>query len=36
MRPKAIEDLVAFGVRKVKKAVAEERKRDEYSSVEGQ
>ena len=36
MRPKRREDLVAFRVREVKKAAAEERERDEYSSAEGQ
>ena len=36
MRPKGKEDLAAFKVREVKRAAAEERERDEYSSVEGQ
>ena len=36
MRPKEMEDLAAFSVRKVKRAAAEERERDEYSSEEGQ
>ena len=35
MRSKGIEDLVAFSVREVKRAVAKERERDEYSSAEG-
>ena len=30
MRPKRIEDLAAFSAREVKRAAAEERKRDEY------
>ena len=34
MRPKEMEGLAAFSVREVKKAAAEERERDEYSSVE--
>ena len=36
MRPKGMEDLAAFKVREVKRAAAEERERDEYSSAEGQ
>ena len=36
MQPKAMEDLVAFSAREVKRAAAEERERDEYSSAEGQ
>ena len=36
MRPKGIEDLAAFKVREVKRAAAEERERDKYSSAEGQ
>ena len=36
MRPKRMEDLAAFSVREIKKAAAEERERDEYSSAEGQ
>ena len=35
-RPKGMEDLAAFKVREVKRAAAEERERDEYSSAEGQ
>ena len=35
MRPKGIEDLAAFSAREVKRAAAEERERDEYSSAEG-
>ena len=35
MRLKGIESLAEFSVREVKRAVAEERERDEYSSVEG-
>ena len=35
MRPKGMEDLVAFSTREVKKAAAVERDRDEYSSTEG-
>ena len=31
-----MEDLAAFRVREVKRAVAEKRERDEYSSAEGQ
>ena len=34
MWPKEMEDLAAFSVREVKRATAEERKRDEYSSAE--
>ena len=33
---KGMEDLVAFNVREVRRAAAEERKRDEYSSAERQ
>ena len=33
MRPKEMEDLATFSAREVKRAAAEERKRDEYSSV---
>ena len=36
MQPKGIEDLAAFSAREVKRAAAEERERDEYSSAEGQ
>ena len=36
MRPKGMEDLAAFSAREVKRATAEERERDEYSSAEGQ
>ena len=36
MRPKGMEDLATFKVREVKRAAAEERERDEYSSAEGQ
>ena len=36
MWPKGMEDLAAFKVREVKRAAAEERERDEYSSAEGQ
>ena len=36
MWPKGMEDLAAFSVREVKKAPAEERKINEYSSAEGQ
>ena len=36
MRPKGKEGLAAFGAREVKRAAAEERERDEYSSAEGQ
>ena len=36
MRPKGMEDLAAFIAREVKRAAAEERERDEYSSAEGQ
>ena len=36
MRPKGMEDLAAFSVRKVKGAAVEERESDEYSSPEGQ
>ena len=35
-RPKIMEDLAAFKAREVKRAAAEERERDEYSSAEGQ
>ena len=36
MRPKEMKDLAAFSAREVKRAAAEERKRNEYSSAEGQ
>ena len=36
MWPKGMEDLAAFSAREVKRAAAEERERDEYSSAEGQ
>ena len=36
MRPKGMENLAAISVREVKRAAAEERERDEYSSAEGQ
>ena len=36
MRPKGMEDLAAFSAREVKRAAAEERERDEYSSAKGQ
>ena len=36
MRPKGMEDLAAFTAREVKRAAAEEREKDEYSSAEGQ
>ena len=36
MRPKGMEDLAAFSAREVKRAAAEKRERDEYSSAEGQ
>ena len=36
MRPKEMEDLAAFKVKDVKRAAAEGRERDEYSSAEGQ
>ena len=36
MRPKGMEDLAALSAREVKRAAAEERERDEYSSAEGQ
>ena len=36
MRPEGMEDLAAFKVREIKRAAAEERERDEYSSAEGQ
>ena len=36
MQPKETEDLAAFNAREVKRAAAEERDRDEYSSAEGQ
>ena len=36
MRPKGIEDLAAFSAKEVKRAAAEERERDEYSSAEEQ
>ena len=34
MRPKGMENLAAFSAREVKRAAAEERERDEYSSAE--
>ena len=36
MRPKGMEDLAAFSAREVKRAAAEERERDKYSSAYGQ
>ena len=36
MRPKGMEELTAFSARELKRAAAEERERDEYSSAEGQ
>ena len=36
MRPKGMEDLAAFSAREAKRAAAEERERDEYSSADGQ
>ena len=36
MRLKGMGDLAAFSVREVKRAAAEERERDEYSSADGQ
>ena len=36
MRSKRMEDLAAFSAREVKRAAAEERERDKYSSAEGQ
>ena len=36
MRPKGMEDLAAFSVRELKRAAAEERESDEYSSAKGQ
>ena len=36
MRPKGMEDLAAFSAREVKRAAAEEKERDKYSSAEGQ
>ena len=36
MRLKGKEDLAAFSAREVKRAAAEKRKRDEYSSAEGE
>ena len=36
MRPKGMEDLAAFSAKEVKRAAAEERERDKYSSAEGQ
>ena len=36
MWPKGMEDLAAFSAREVKRALAEERERDEYSSAEEQ
>ena len=35
MRPKGMENLAAFSARVVKRAAAEERERDEYSSCRG-
>ena len=34
MRPKGMEDLATFSIREVKRAAAEEREGDEYSSAE--
>ena len=36
MPPKGMEDMAAFSVRELKRAAAEERERDGYSSAEGQ
>ena len=36
MRPKGMEDLAAFSAREMKRAAAEVRERDEYSSAEEQ
>ena len=36
MQSKRMEDLAAFSARKVKRAAAEERERDEYLPAEGQ
>ena len=36
MRPNGMEDLAVFSAREVKRAAAEERERDEYSSAERQ
>ena len=36
MQLKGMEDLAAFSTREVKKAAAEEREKDKYSSAEGQ
>ena len=36
MRSNGMEDLAAFSVKEIKRAAAEERERDEYSSAEGQ
>ena len=36
MRPKGMEDLAAFSASEIKRAAAEERERDEYSSAEEQ
>ena len=36
MRPKGMEDLAAISARKLKRAAAEEREREESFSVEGQ
>ena len=36
MWPKGMEDLAAFSARELKRAAAEEKERDEYSSAEGQ
>ena len=35
-RPKRMEDLAAFSAREVKRAAAEQREKDKYSSAEGQ
>ena len=36
MQPKEMEDLAAIKIREIKRAAAEDRERDEYSSAEGQ
>ena len=36
MRSKGMEDLAAFSAREVKRAAAEKKERDEYSSAEEQ
>ena len=36
MRPKGMENLAAFSARELKRAAAEERKREDYSSAEEQ